>query len=73
MAKKENNTKGTDTKAKGISRRTALKTAGALVGAGIAGVPAVFTRPAAAQSAGSKPIKIGFMVHRHWGGVWSLV
>ncbi len=64
MAKKENHIKKTDTTAKGISRRTALKTAGALVGAGIAGVPAVFTRPAAAQSAGAKPIKIGFSVHR---------
>jgi branched-chain amino acid transport system substrate-binding protein len=64
MAKTENNTKGTDTKAKGISRRTVLKTAGALVGAGIAGVPGAFTRRAAAQSAGAKPIKIGFMVHR---------
>jgi len=45
-------------RARSASRRVAV------IGAGIAGVPAVFTRPAAAQSAGSKPIKIGFMVHR---------
>ena len=64
MAKIENNTKETDTKERRISRRTALKTAGALVGAGIVGVPGAFTRRAAAQSAGSKPIKIGFSVHR---------
>ena len=64
MAKKDNNTKRKDTQTKGVSRRTALKTAGALVGAGIAGVPAVLTRPAAAQSPGAKPIKIGFSVHR---------
>jgi len=64
MAKSENKTKKTDTKAKGITRRTALKTAGALVGAGIVGVPGALTRPAAAHSAGAKPIKIGFSVHR---------
>ena len=67
MAKKESNTQGTGTKAGGgITRRTALKTAGVLVGAGIAGMPGAFTHRAAAQSAGAgaNPIKLGFMVHR---------
>jgi hypothetical protein len=71
MAKKENNTQETDTKVRGITRRTALKTAGALVGAGIAGVPAVFTRPVGRVQAYQD--RFYGASHRYWGGVWSLV
>jgi len=66
MAKNENHKQETVTQTRQVTRRTALKTAGALIGAGIVGAPGAFTRQAAAQSAGAgaKPIKIGFMVHR---------
>lgn len=61
MSKRSDSTK--------LSRRTALKTAGALTGlaavAGTAGgyVPTALTRRALAQTGGT-PIKIGFQVHR---------
>ena len=67
MTKKKSIKQRMDTGARdGITRRTALKTAGALVGAGIAGAAGTFTQYAAAQSTsgGVKPIKLGFMVHR---------
>ena len=56
------------TEAEKISRRTALKAAGALVGAGVVGGaggfwPAASVSRASAQGARS-PIKIGFQVHR---------
>ncbi|NIO09193.1 MAG: ABC transporter substrate-binding protein, partial [Deltaproteobacteria bacterium] len=66
MAQKDDKTKGKNVKTRRISRRTAIKTAGVLVGAGIAGVPGALTRGVAVRSAGAaeKPIKIGFQVHR---------
>ncbi len=43
-----------------ISRRTAMKGAGALAGAAVAGiVPGRLTSPALAQTGGDKPIRIG--------------
>ncbi|NIS83460.1 MAG: ABC transporter substrate-binding protein [Anaerolineales bacterium] len=61
MAENDDNTKGKGVKTRRISRRTAIKTAGVLVGAGIAGVPGSLTRRAVAAE---KPIRIGFQVHR---------
>jgi len=51
-----------------ISRRAALKTAGALIGAGIAGrlgaCLSTAARPAAAAAPSGTPLRIGFQVHR---------
>ncbi len=67
MTKQHDNTVTAKKSRVRISRRTAIKTAGALAGAAVAGgyVTSAVSRRALAQSMGSSgPIRIGFQVHR---------
>ena len=71
MTKTSNDTDASGKNSMRISRRSAIKTAGALAGASLAGVaggavPSALAPQALAQSTGSgeKPIRIGFQVHR---------
>ena len=71
MTKTRDDTDACGKNSKRISRRSAIKTVGALAGASLAGVaggavPSALAPQALAQSTGSgeKPIRIGFQVHR---------
>ncbi len=71
MTKTRDDTDASGKNSMRISRRSAIKTAGALAGASLAGVaggavPSALAPQALAQSTGSgeKPIRIGFQVHR---------
>ncbi len=70
MTGKNDDRDATGKKPVGVSRRSAMKTAGALAGVAAAGAvgglaPSPLIRPALAQVAGSdRPIRIGFQVHQ---------